>query len=521
MSKPVRILWADDEIQLLKPQILFLQEKGMEVIGVNNGADALERVTHEEFDLVFLDENMPGLSGLETLEQMKARKPLLPVVMITKSEEENLMNEAIGSKISDYLIKPVNPNQVLLSVKKLLEGRRLVEQKTNEGYQRDFREIAMAFFDDRDFSGWVDIYNKLMHWDAELAQSADDSLREILDNQLQEANLNFGKFVSGQYLDWVNTEWTERPLLSPDLLPRQVRPLLDGPQDSVFFFLVDGMRYDHWRVFRRLLAPHFRVEAEDAYLSLLPTATQYARNSVFSGLFPLDIVEQHPKLWVHDDEEKGKNLHEEALLTDFLQRYRIKAKHSYTKLTTSQHSKDFEARVQDLLHNDLNVVVVNFLDMMAHARAEMSLIKELAPDEAAFRSLAESWMQHSSFFGALRKLAQQNVRIVLTTDHGVIRVRKPVKILGDRATSTNLRYKHGRNLNFEKNARMIFHVDEPRDARLPNASVSGSFAFALEDYFFVYPNQFNKFARLYAGTFQHGGVSLEEMLVPIVTLAPK
>jgi CheY-like chemotaxis protein len=523
----IRILWADDEIETLKPHVKFLEAKGMAVTGVTNGEDALDLARAQDFDVVFLDENMPGLSGLETLARLKALRPHVPVVMITKSEEENVMEDAIGSKISDYLIKPVNPNQVLLSVKKLVQGRELVSAKTTEGYQRDFREIAMAFFDRLDTTGWADIYRKLMHWDTELRTSGSDSgMRDVLASQWQEGNTNFGKFVMEHYLDWVNTDYSpsqeaRRPLLSPELLRHRVRPLFDSPQESLFVIVLDCLRYDHWRAFTQVLAPYFAVEREEAYFSILPTATQYARNAIFSGLFPLDIHERYPRLWVFDDEEGGKNANEEALLREFLTRNRLDVKWSYTKVITNEHGKQLEDNALNLCQNDVNFVVVNFIDLVAHARAEMSLIKELAPDEAAFRSLSESWLQHSSFLAALKKLRDRNVRILITTDHGVIRVRRPAKIVGDRETSVNLRYKHGRNLNYDEKARYIFSVKKPKEARLPTATVSGSYAFCAEDYYFVYPNNYNHFVRHYEDTFQHGGISMEECIIPLAVLVPR
>jgi CheY-like chemotaxis protein len=517
----VKILWADDEIQHLKSQIMFLEQKGAKVDAVPTGQDAIEAVQKQDYDIVFLDENMPGLSGIETLEKIKAVQPQIPVVMITKSEEENLMEDAIGNQISDYLIKPVNPNQILLSLKKLLEGRQLVSQRVNQGYQRDFRNIGMAVLDTQSTTEWADIYKKLVYWDRQLHQGEDKSMFEVWEAQMAEANVNFTKFVTKNYIKWVNGKSDDKPILSPDLLQAKVFPHLKPGKYSLFFILVDCLRYDQWKEMEDFFAQYFDIETEDTYYALLPTATQYARNAIFSGMYPLEISERYPKYWVSDEEEGGKNLHEADFLQEHIVRKRLNIKHSYTKIITNEEGKQFADNILNYLHNDLNAVVVNFIDLMTHARAEMSLIKELAPDEAGFRSLSRSWIEHSTLLTALRKIKDKNVKIVLTTDHGSIRVKKPLKIVGDRHTTTNLRYKQGRNLNYDEDNRMIFTIRKPEDAKLPKSNVSGSYAFAAEDGYFVYPNNYNYYAAYYKDTFQHGGISLEEMIVPVITLTPK
>ena len=515
-----KILWADDEIAHLKAHILFLEQKGLSVTPVTNGEDAVSAATTDEYDLVFLDEHMPGLSGLEALARIKQQRPTLPVVMITKSEEENLMADAIGGQIADYLIKPVNPNQILASVTKLLKGRELVSQRVTVGYQQDFRNIGMAFFGQQSADEWIDTYRKLTYWEVQLAQSEDPSMRDVHEAQKAEANVNFGKFITQNYLDWVNSSPSGRPLLSPDLLPTRVFPLIE-PGTSVFFLLIDALRYDQWKAMEPVFAQYFDVTHESLYYSLLPTATQYCRNAIFSGLFPLDIAEKYPKYWVSDEEEGGKNLHEADFLQEQIVRHKLSIKHSYTKIITNDEGRELEQNIVNLTRNELNAVVVNFIDLITHSRAEMNIVKELAPDEAAFRSLAKSWLEHSSLLAALKKLRDRKVKIVLTTDHGSIRVGKPLRIVGDRQTTTNLRYKQGRNLNYDADARLIFPVRKPKEARLPQSSVSASYVFALENGYFVYPNNYNYYAGYFNETFQHGGVSLEEVLVPLVVLEPK
>lgn len=516
-----KILWVDDEIAHLKSHILFLEQKGLKVATATNGEDAIETVRNTPFDLIFLDENMPGISGLEALAQIKAITPHTPVVMITKSEEEDVMEDAIGSKIADYLIKPVNPNQILHSVKKLLQGRQLVSEATTRGYQQDFRNITMAFFEEMGPEEWVEVYRKLVFWELELDATQDNAMKDVLDSQKNEANVNFSKFITQHYPKWVNAKPEDRPTLSPDVLTQKVFPHLAPGKQPLFFLLIDCLRYDQWLVLEPMLSELFHVEKTDTYYAILPTATQYARNALFSGLFPLEIEKKFPKYWVSDDEDKGKNLFEAELLQELILRQRLNIKHTYTKVLTHDDGKALLESIPRLLQHDFNAIVVNFIDLMTHARSEMSLVKELAPDEAGFRSLARSWLEHSSLMVALRKLREENVKIILTTDHGSIQVTKPIKIIGDRATTTNLRYKQGRNLNYEEKNRLIYSVRKPDELQLPKSTVSASYAFALEEGFFVYPNNYNYYASHFKNTFQHGGISLEEMVLPLVTLTPR
>ena len=514
----IKILWVDDEIDLLRPHILFLNKKGMDVAQATNGRDAIEHVRGADVDIVLLDENMPGINGLETLAEIKAIKPRIPVVMITKSEEEHIMNDAIGSQIADYLIKPVNPNQILISLKKLLSADQLVSRKVNTEYQKDFRNIGMAFFDDMNAEEWADIYKKLVRWELELEKSDDEGMHEVLASQKAEANVNFSKFVSANYLDWIASK--DRPLLSPDLLTSKVFPLF-GAGKPVFFLLIDCLRYDQWKVFEPIVARYFNVVEEETCYSILPTATQYARNAIFSGLFPSEIAEKYPKHWVNDEDEGGKNLHEADFLKELLARKRINVRHSYHKVITADDGGQVVDNLNNMLQNDFNVIVYNFIDLLSHARAEMNLIRELAPDERAVRSISRSWLEHSSLLTLLKKLREHDIKIVLSTDHGTIRVKRPIRIVGDRTTTTNLRYKQGKNLNYDSDSRLVFTVKNPIQAKLPKTSVTGTYAFATEDSYFVYPNNYNYYANFYKDTFQHGGVSLEEMVVPVVTLTPK
>ena len=509
-----KILWADDEIDLLKPHVMFLKMKGYEVATVNNGADALDRVADEPFDLIILDENMPGITGLETLQRIKQLRPDVPVIMITKSEEENIMNQAIGNKIADYLIKPVNPNQILMSLKKNLHSGALVSEKATFDYQQEFRRIAEQINSCSDIDDWYELYRKLVFWEMELSQT-ETNMDEMLEMQKAEANSEFCKFVKRNYESWVTDD--NHPLMSHELFKRKVFPLLDGGE-KVFFILIDNFRLDQWRTIQPILAEHFTIE-EDLYTTILPTATQYARNAIFSGLMPLQIEKMFPQLWVDEDSEEGKNVNESPLIQTQLDRYRKRYKFSYSKVYETTFGNRLVQNFKELLNNDLNVVVFNFIDMLSHARTESKMIRELACNNAAYRSLTESWFRHSSVNEFLKKVADSGARVVLTTDHGTIHVDNAIKVVGDKNTNTNLRYKLGKNLSY--NDRQVYEIKRPERFGLPSPNISTGYIFAMNNDFFAYPNNYNHYVQYYKDTFQHGGISMEEMLVPIVTMKGK
>lgn len=517
-----RLLWVDDEVEFLRPHILFLQSKGYEVDSVSNGQDAIDKCRTTDYDLIFLDENMPGLSGLETLTHIKEISPTASVVMVTKSEEENIMDMAIGSKIADYLIKPVNPNQILLSIKKNLHRKDIVSEVAQTNYQQNFGKIGMQINDSLTTDDWIELYRRLVYWELEL-ESSDSAMSEMLSMQKSEANNAFSKFVKRNYEDWIaemdpRKGSGNRPMMSPDVMKKTVFPLLDQGE-KVFFLVLDNFRYDQWRVLSNELADSFTFD-EQLYISILPTATQYARNAIFSGLMPDQIAKMFPDLWIDEDEEESKNLNEAPLIKTCLDRFRRKNTFSYHKINDVAGGEKLVAQLPQLLNNDLNVAVFNFIDMLSHSRTESKMIRELASTEAAYRSLTLSWFRHSPLRDLLKELAARKMRVVITTDHGSIRVDNPIKVQANNGEiNTNLRYKLSRNMAY--NPKQVYELKHPENALLPSPNVSTKYIFTTNHDFFAYPNNFNYYVSYYTNTFQHGGISMEEMIIPLITLKGK
>lgn len=518
MSK-IKILWADDEIDMLKPQLFFLEKKGYEVVTVSNGHDALDIFENDrEIDVVFLDESMPGISGLETLSRIKSKNANIPIVMITKNEAENIMEEAIGSQIDDYLIKPVNPNQILMTLKKLIDNKRLVREKIVVDYQQEFRNILMEINAALDFEGWVEIYKKIIGWELKMDKSIGVELMDILQMQKSEANSEFCKYVEKNYLKWIKTPATA-PTMSQDLFKNFLFPHLDETRPTIVF-LLDNLRFDQWKMIEPTILESYRVDFENVFLSILPTSTQYSRNSIFAGMLPKDIKKHYGSMWLDDFEEGGKNLYEEELLKAQVKRLvRRDISTEYHKINNLSSAKQMSDNAMNFLNSDLTVIVYNFIDMLSHARTEMEMLKELAGDEKAYRSLTLSWYENSPLRATLEKLKETNAQIFITTDHGTIRVHRPSRVVADKLTTSNLRYKMGRNLSYER--KEVFEITEPEQGGLPRPNISSSYIFAKEDRFFLYPNNYNKFNNLYTDTFQHGGISLEEMICPFIKLSPK
>jgi CheY-like chemotaxis protein len=515
--RKIRILWVDDEIEVLRSHILFLQEKGYETDTCSNGNDALLKVSGDFYDIIFLDEHMPGLSGIETLRRIKEIRPSVPVVMITKSEEEEIMEAAIGSQIADFLIKPVKPQQILLCLKKNLDQESIVNRQTTTAFRTEFSSIGNMIASADSFAGWIEVYRKLVFWQSELLRSTDEGMREVLKMQESDANRAFSKFIEKNYINWFLPNTKEKPLMSASLMSRKVFPLL-GARSPLFFIVVDNMRLDQWLDMSAEISSFYRVSTEELYSSILPTATQYSRNAIFAGLMPSTISDMTPEYWIKDFEDEGKNQFEDKLFERQLQRAGITCKWSYNKIISEADGRSINDRLSQFMSNDLNILVYNFMDLLSHARTDVGLIREMTGDEAAWLSLTHAWFIHSPLIELLRALAEKKITVVLTTDHGAIRVQKPVKVVGDRSTSMNLRYKTGRNLDY--NPRDVFELKNPVTAGLPMTNISSRYIFARENDYLIYPNNFNQVASYYKDTLQHGGISMQEMLIPVVTLEP-
>ena len=513
----LKVLWVDDEIDLLKPHIIFLEQKNYEVSTCQSGAEAIELLGNENFDIVFLDENMPGLTGLETLAEIKAIRDQLPVVMITKSEEEYIMEEAIGSKITDYLIKPVNPNQILLSLKKNLDHSRLITEKTTANYQQEFRKIAMDLMQTNTYQDWVNLYLKLIYWELELENIDDVGMNEILESQKNEANIEFGKFIERHYANWFDKN-SEAPELSHTLFKNKIAPELSKEQPTLLV-VIDNLRYDQFKAFETTLNAYYKKNLEEAFYSILPTATQYARNAIFSGLMPADMEKIYPEYWKNDTDEGGKNLHEADFLQTQLARLGLDYKYSYHKITNVNSGRKLADNFKQEKSNDLCVVVYNFVDMLSHSKTELEVIKELASNDKSYRSLTQSWFKNSPLLQIIQQAKSMGFKLIITTDHGTINVKNPSKVIGDKNTSLNLRYKTGKSLTY--NSKDVIAVKNPKDFHLPSINMSSSYIFAKSNYFLAYPNNYNYYANYFKQTYQHGGVSLEEMIIPFAVFNPK
>ncbi|AZJ37044.1 bifunctional response regulator/alkaline phosphatase family protein [Tenacibaculum singaporense] len=512
----IHILWVDDEIDLLKPHILFLEKKDYKVTTCTNGTDAIDLVSENNFDIVFLDENMPGITGLETLSEIKQKNTNLPIVMITKSEEEYLMEEAIGSKIADYLIKPVNPNQILLSLKKNLDHSRLVSEKTTSSYQQEFRKISMDLAMVNSYEEWAELYKKLVHWELELENINDTGMLEILESQKSEANSQFFKFIKKNYQHWLTGD--DKPTFSHTLFKDYIVPNLSKSQ-GVLWVVIDNLRYDQYRVLEPFINNYFKKEEEHSYYSILPTATQYARNAIFSGLMPSEMEKRHPNYWKNDTDDGGKNLFEANFLDEQIKRLGLNITHEYYKIVSLKSGKDLADSYNGTRQNDLTAVVYNFVDMLSHAKTEMEVIKELAGDDKAYRSLTVSWFKNSPLYEIIQKAQKLGQKLIITTDHGTINCKHPTKVIGDKNISSNLRYKTGRSLSYED--KDVYAVKNPKDIFLPSVAINSPFIFTKEDLFFAYPNNYNHFVKYYKNTYQHGGISLEEMIIPCAVYNPK
>ncbi len=515
---PIKILWVDDEINLLKPHLLFLEKKGYQTFTSNNATDAIEMIENENYDAVLIDENMPGMSGLEALPKIKEIKPNLPIIMVTKSEEEHIMEDAIGKHISDYLIKPVNPNQILLSLKKILDSNKIISEKTIINYQQEFRNISMDIMNARDFEDWENVYKKLVSWELELENIEDQTLINIIETQKKDANASFFKFIEKNYEDWLNgTE--EAPILSPNAFSQLVKPHLAN-NEKVLLILVDNLRYDQWKTIEPIFSKYYNQENENLYYSILPSATQYARNAFFAGLMPLEIEKKYPEYWLNDTDEGNKNMHEKDLLAEQLKRIGLgKKTFHYFKILNTEFEKKTADDFNKYKNNDLNVIVYNFIDILSHAKTDNKIVSEMIRDDKTYRSITKLWFENSYLLNIVKKAAEEGIKIIVTTDHGTIFVKEPTKVIGDKESSTNLRYKLGRQLQYDP--KDVFAIDQPEKFLLPKVNVTSKYIFAKENLFLTYPKNYNHFVNYYKDTYQHGGISLEEMIIPLAVLTPK
>ncbi|MBR99747.1 MAG: two-component system response regulator [Flavobacteriaceae bacterium] len=510
----IRILWVDDEVELLKPHFLFLTEKGYDLTPCKSGQDAIELIKKEKFQAIMLDENMPGLSGIETLNEIKILLPNIPILMITKNEEEELMEQAIGSKISDYLIKPVNPNQILLALKKLFQHKDLIAERTIRNYQKEFLNISTTLLSIKTIKEWQDFYMNLLYWEFELESINNKGMMEIFKTQKKEANHLFARFIESNYKNWILSN-SDLPLLSNNLLRRKVFPIIKK-NEKTLFLLIDNLRYDQWKVISNLIEDYYQKQEETPYCSIIPTSTQYSRNAIFSGMTPEQTQKTYPEFWVDESDEKGKNLYEKEFLEKQLKRLNLQISFEYHKILNLKDARKLLKNFDNNKH-ELITVVYNFVDIISHAKIEMDIIKELASDDKAFRSLTLSWFKNSPLFELIQKARDKKYKLIVTTDHGTINVLNPQKIIGDRNTNVNLRYKKGKTLTF--NQKEVFFIEKPIDYGLPASDEK--YIFAKNDQYFIYQNNFNKFALHYKNTFQHGGISMEEMIIPIIILNPK
>ena len=512
----VKILWVDDEIDLLTPHFLFLKDRGYITKPCSNGQDALDLIKNESFDIVLLDENMPGLNGLETLTEIKKVKNELPVIMITKNEEEHIMNEAIGRKIADYLIKPVNPNQILLALKKIFSKKNIISEKISQDYQKQFSLITKELEEINSFDEWEIFYKKMIFWELELESSNDKSMIDIFKNQFKEANLKFFNFISKNYNKWLRED--KSPVLSHQLFKKKISPKIENNKPCILL-LIDNLRYDQWKIISSEITEFYKIESESSFMSILPSSTQYSRNSIFSGMTPLEISKKLPQFWINDNKGNSKNMFEKELLENQLKRLNQNIKFSYNKITESIKFKELIDNLNNNLNESLTVFVVNIIDIISHAKTEMKMIKELAPDIKAYRSLTLSWFKNSPLKELIIRASELGFNLILTSDHGTINVETPIETISDRNSSSNLRYKTGRSLTV--NSKKVLKIDNPEDFELPKVSINSSYFFANQNQYFIYKNNYNKYVNYYKNSFQHGGISMEEMIVPFVFLKPK
>jgi CheY-like chemotaxis protein len=519
MDRPYKILWVDDEIELLKSQILLLQNKGFIVIPAASGEEALAKVKEHDFDLVLLDEMMPGMDGLATLAALRQLRPELSAIMATKNEKEELVEQALGQKIDDFLLKPLNPAQVLASCRRVLESRHLVEGQASREYLTQLNNLRNFDYPSLDWQGWCRHYQMLTEWDLRLSELPDQGLHQSHEDITKEANLEFGRFIEENYIHWLHG--SSRPILSTDLVERYLLPIMKNNQKCLLLIL-DCMRLDQWLLLEPYLKEWFDIK-RDHYYSILPTATPYSRNSIFSGLYPSQLAKNYPQYWEKGGHagEASLNRHEHKLLELQLQRLKVPhpADFRYSKIYNIDEGHELKKVFGSWQNVPLAAVVVNFMDILVHSRAESLVLQEIAPDEKAFRSLTRTWFANSDVLNILQQAARQKRQVIVTTDHGSLQGRRATIIQAGRDTSANLRYKSGTNISCDP--RQVLWIKKPLEYMLPEDFTGLQYLVAKEDYYLVYPTKYEEYRKRYEGTFQHGGISMEEMILPVCRLTPK
>lgn len=519
MKKNLHILWVDDEIEMLKPFILFLTNKGFILNTTTNGDDAIVMVVNNHYDLIILDEIMPGMDGITTLNEISKINPEIPVIMLTKNEEEGLMETAIAKQISEYLIKPVNPNQILMAIKRIFQTEEIRLNRVGQEYSQFVANLNRKLFSAPDFKEWIEIYKEICKWDLIIDEMNDENLKQTHFLEKRNCNTEFCNYIEDHYKNWLSCN--DRPNLSFDVVSQYIIPQLEANK-TIYFLILDCLRYDQYLAIEPFIKEYFDIEL-DSYYSILPTATPFSRNAIFSGLLPVDIAKRFPEYWLENNElDNSRNRNEHQLLDEHVEDlgFKLNPPSKYIKVFNIEEGNFVLRKIDSFKNDKLVVLVYNFLDLLAHHRSKDQILQETIPDEEAFRAFTKHWFFHSSLFEAIKLISkQENSVLVISTDHGSIRVTRATQVVGDKDTSITVRYKEGKNLSC--NEKHALFLKNPKEFGLPQRNIVNNFIFSKDDYYFVYPNSYHQYQKQYNGTFQHGGVSMEEMILPVAICSPK